>query len=126
MNWYLAKLVYRIICGDGNHAAQFDEQIRLIHAEDYLHAFHKARLIGDSEGDNCLDNDTSIDVKWKFIDVSELLLVSTQTDGAEIYSTVMEEDDADTYIRTIKKKATSILQEGLQNFTALNFLSVGN
>ncbi|CAN5400858.1 hypothetical protein BH11BAC3_BH11BAC3_41020 [soil metagenome] len=126
MNCYLAKLVYRIICGEGSHTAQFDEQIRLIYAEDYLHAFHKARLIGDSEGDNCLDDDPSINVKWKFIDVSELLLVSTETDGAEIYTIVKEEDDADTYIRTIKKKATSILQEGLQNFTVLNFLSVDN
>ena len=30
MNWYLAKIVYRIICGDGNHTAQFDEQLRLV------------------------------------------------------------------------------------------------
>ena len=32
MNWYLAKLVFRIICGEGNHAAQFDEQLRLVNA----------------------------------------------------------------------------------------------
>ena len=33
MNWYLAKIVYRIICGQGNHTAQFDEQLRLIQAK---------------------------------------------------------------------------------------------
>jgi len=27
MNWYLAKLVFRIICGDGDHTPQFDEQL---------------------------------------------------------------------------------------------------
>ena len=32
MNWYLTKMVFRIICGDGSHKAQFDEQLRLIHA----------------------------------------------------------------------------------------------
>ena len=26
MHWFLAKIVYRIICGSGEHTAQFDEQ----------------------------------------------------------------------------------------------------
>ena len=34
MNWYLSKLVFRIVCGDGQHRAQFDEQLRLIAAAD--------------------------------------------------------------------------------------------
>ena len=34
MNWYLTKIVYQIICGEGNHTAQFDEQLRLIAADD--------------------------------------------------------------------------------------------
>ncbi len=29
MKWYLAKLVFRIICGEGNHTPQFDEQFVL-------------------------------------------------------------------------------------------------
>ena len=33
MNWYLAKFVYRIVCGNGNHIPQFDEQLRLITAD---------------------------------------------------------------------------------------------
>ena len=32
MNWYLAKIVYRILCGEGEHTAQFDEQLRLVSA----------------------------------------------------------------------------------------------
>ncbi|RYY10197.1 MAG: DUF4288 domain-containing protein, partial [Chitinophagaceae bacterium] len=27
MNWYLAKLIFRIVCGQGNHTPQFDEQL---------------------------------------------------------------------------------------------------
>lgn len=46
MNWYLAKIVYRIICGEGDHIAQFDEQLRLINAASKVDAFHKAQLIG--------------------------------------------------------------------------------
>jgi len=41
MNWYLAKMVFRIVCGDGNHTAQFDEQLRLISAGSKEEAFHK-------------------------------------------------------------------------------------
>ncbi|MER3499070.1 MAG: hypothetical protein C4308_10775 [Chitinophagaceae bacterium] len=46
MNWYLARLVYRIICGNGNHTAQFDEQLRLVCVETKEKAFHKACEIG--------------------------------------------------------------------------------
>src|ERR1051326_2143892 len=54
MNWYLAKIVYRIVCGDGNHTPQFDEQLRLIQASDELHAFQKARRLGEREQDHFL------------------------------------------------------------------------
>ena len=42
MKWYLAKVVFRIICGDGEHAAQFDEQLRLIAATDIQSALEGA------------------------------------------------------------------------------------
>ena len=42
MNWYLSKIVYQIICDQGLHRPQFDEQLRLIYAEDDLHAFQSA------------------------------------------------------------------------------------
>src|ERR1700712_590630 len=116
MKWYLAKLVFRIICANGDHKPQFDEQLRLVHAEDDLHAFHKARLIGETEN---ADGITKL-VKWKFIDVSELHLLSEFTDGAEIYSKVMEEDEPERYIGHIQKRATQLLQHGLHQFTGLN------
>lgn len=116
MKWYLAKLVFRIICANGDHKPQFDEQLRLIHAEDDLHAFHKARLIGETENADGIDTI----VKWKFIDVSELHLLSELTDGAELYSKVMEEDEPERYIGHIQKRATQLLQNGLHQFTGLN------
>jgi len=125
MNWYLAKLVYRIICGQGNHTPQFDEQVRLIRAEDELHAFHKARLIGDNEAVNRM-NDTTIAVRWKFVDVSELLPLVSMADGAEIYGGVKEEADADMYIRATQKKAIHLLQMALNQFTGLNALTFDN
>ena len=125
MTWYLAKLVYQITCGVGNHTPQFDEQLRLIYAEDYLHAFHKARLIGDMEFGTCCSN-LSIAVQWKFIDVSELLPLANLIDGAEIYAAVREEEDAEMYIRTTQKRAVQLLQQGLHLFTGINYQPIGN
>ncbi len=43
MYWFLAKIVYQIVCGEGNHTAQFDEQLRLVQAADENEAFDKAQ-----------------------------------------------------------------------------------
>ena len=109
MKWYLAKLVYRIICGEGNHKPQFDEQLRLIHAEDELQAFQKARTTGHREEDTFLNNAQKL-VHWKFIDVPELHPLNELTDGAELYSRICEEDDADNYIKITYKRAAHLLE----------------
>lgn len=49
MSWFLSKIVYQIICGEGDHTPQFDEQLRLIEADDEATAFTKARTIGELE-----------------------------------------------------------------------------
>jgi len=113
MNWYLAKINFRIICGAGNHKPQFDEQLRLIFATDSLEAFYKARLIGEKEG----NAECSAQVKWIFLDVSELHLLSELTDGAELYSNVREEEEPDLYIRNTKKRAAKLLEAGLHVLT---------
>lgn len=124
MKWFLAKLVFQIVCGNGNHTPQFDEQLRLIYAEDELHAFHKARLLG--EGD-CLKAvaQNLVALQWKFIDVCELHPLIPGVDGVEIYSVKLEEADANLYIRNIQKAATQLLQQGLHQFTGLNSILSG-
>ena len=46
MNWYIAKLVFRIVCGEGQHTPQFDEQLWLIAAHSQQEALQKAKLNG--------------------------------------------------------------------------------
>ena len=48
-----------------------------------MHAFQKARLMGESEEDNFLNNHQK-PVHWKFIDVSELHPLDNLVDGAGI------------------------------------------
>jgi hypothetical protein len=108
MNWYLTKIVFRIICGDGNHTAQFDEQLRLISAEDKKSAFIKARQIGQCEEEIFL-NVKQEPVHWKFINVSEVYKLGELLDGAELFSRIDEKGDADGYIDIINDKASGII-----------------
>ena len=119
MNWYLAKIVYQIICDKGLHNPQFDEQLRLIYAEDNLHAFQKARLIGEKEQDSFL-NKVDKPVYWKFIDVSEIHTLNQFTDGAEMYSRINEEEDADIFIHVTRLKASHLLEECTHQSIRLN------
>jgi hypothetical protein len=116
MKWYLTKLVFQIVCGDGEHTPQFDEQLRLIFAEDELHAFYKARLLGDKEEDDFLNN-IQKPVHWKFIDVSELYAMNEMIDGAEMYSKICEQEDATIYSSLIKLKAKHLCENS--TFTSL-------
>jgi hypothetical protein len=119
MKWYLAKLVYQIVCGDGDHTPQFDEQLRVVLADDELHAFQKARSIGEKEQDDFL-NSYNKPVHWKFIDVPELYPMNALMDGAEMYSRIREEESADIYIRVTQMKAAHLLENSAHQCIRLN------
>ncbi|MBO9570698.1 MAG: DUF4288 domain-containing protein [Chitinophagaceae bacterium] len=107
MNWYMAKIVFRIICGEGQHTPQFDEQLRLIGAQNEAEAFEKAKAIGENDQETFLNQKNQV-VHWKFINVPELYKLSL-TDGAEMYSRVQETEHAGNFIDAINKKADHIL-----------------
>ena len=104
MSWYLAKLVFRIICGDGQHTAQFDEQLRLLYAGSKDEAYEKARNLGNRETDVFFNQHRQL-VQWQFIDTSELYLLHELIDGAELYSRIEEKDNAEEYIHVVNQKA---------------------
>lgn len=107
MNWYLAKIVFRIVCGAGDHTPQFDEQLRLIEAADEAAALSKASQMG-RDGQDCFVNNKEQMVHWKFVNVPELYRMSALIDGAEVYSTITESDDADRYIENINHRAAQL------------------
>lgn len=107
MNWYLAKMVFRIVCGDGIHTAQFDEQLRLISAGSKEEAFDKAQLLGAKEEEVFFNNSQQL-VHWQFINVSELYQLHELIDGAEMYSRIEERENAESYIHILRKKAEQI------------------
>lgn len=107
MNWFLAKIVYRIVCGEGDHTAQFDEQLRLIVASNDAEAFKKAFAIGKREED-CFYNQSEKLVQWKFINVSELYRLAELIDGAELYSRIEEKENGDLYADIVHKRAAHL------------------
>ncbi|HXB39353.1 MAG TPA: DUF4288 domain-containing protein [Bacteroidia bacterium] len=113
MNKYIAKTVFQIISGKGEHRPQFDEQLRVIEAKDEKEALRKAREKGRNEEDSFPNNENET-VKWKFIEVTDLMRIENMSDGAEIYSRIEEADDAAQYITVAKQKARTI--ETLSNF----------
>lgn len=110
MKWYVTKIVFRIICGDGNHAAQFDEQLRLIEAEDEQAAFGKATAIGRNEEESFYNTKRQL-VRWVFINVPDVYSLGQLKDGAELYSRINEVDDALAYAEGINRKAESFRQD---------------
>jgi len=108
MNWYLAKIVFRIICGDGDHTPQFDEQLRLISASSKEEAFNKAQRTGEKQKETFYNRRQQL-VQWQFITVSELYCLKDLMDGAELYSRIEEKDDAESYIHVLHAKAEHIL-----------------
>jgi hypothetical protein len=111
MHWYLSKIIFRIICGDGQHTPQFDEQLRLIAARDEEEAFKKAFDLGEKEQDRFFNEDRKL-VQWKFINVAELYRLSGLLDGAEMYSRIQETDDPEGYIDLANRRADHIRVSG--------------
>ena len=107
MHWYLSKIIFRIICGEGQHTPQFDEQLRLITADNEQEAFEKAMIIGEKEQDGFYNHEQKL-VQWKFVNVAELYKLSGLLDGAEVYSRIQETDDPDRYIEFTNRKADHI------------------
>ncbi len=104
MKWYLAKLIYQVVSGSGNHAPQFDEQLRLIKADDYDWACEKASILGRLyECD--FTNLKKESVKWKFVSLVDVMPMGSLQDGEEIYSTIEEPKDVSDYLNKIKSKS---------------------
>lgn len=85
-SWYLVKIVFRIICGNGNHKPQFEEQLRLITAASAGEATEKARQLISAERVQFEK------VAWKFIAITDVYLFTNLLDGAELFSQITETD----------------------------------
>ncbi|PWV45597.1 DUF4288 domain-containing protein [Chitinophaga sp. S165] len=107
MQWFVAKIVYQIITGKGEHNPQFDEQLRLISANNRDEAWKRASEIGIQE-QYAFKNQRQELVEWRFINVPEVNLLSSLGDGMELYSRIEEPGDAKAYISWLQVKAAHL------------------
>jgi hypothetical protein len=112
MQWFVAKIVYQIISGNGDHTPQFDEQLRLISAETRQDAWKRACEIGAQE-QYAFKNQRQELVEWRFINVPEVNMLSSLDDGMELYSRIEEPGDANAYISWLQVKAAHVKGPGL-------------
>jgi len=107
MNWYIAKIIFRISSGEGRRKSQFDEHLRLIEAANFEEAFLKARVLGLQE-EASFFNDHQDLVKWEFVNVAELFPMKELKDGLELYSQIHETEDAAPYVNYVHQKAAAM------------------
>jgi Domain of unknown function (DUF4288) len=112
MNWYLTKIVFRILYATDKQKAQFDEQLRIIMAPDPQTALDKTRRFAEDETNFISSSDMA--VKWQFVNVTEIYRINNYIDGAEIFSQLSEEENGDLYEEKINRKAANTLQN-IQN-----------
>lgn len=105
----MAKIVYRIITGTGNHAAQFEEQLRLIQATHISKALQKATELG-AKGEDFFYNQQLQLVQWQFMHVTELKPLQDLNDGIELYTRIEEQDNADAYMLTLQRRHSQLTE----------------
>ena len=105
MNWYLVKLVFQIV--NGNNRAQFDEQLRLVKADEITWASEKASVLGWLEQTTFKGKHGM--VEWRFIGVAEIHQVGAWTDGMQLWSTTSEADNENEYINLEKTNSAKAL-----------------
>jgi len=107
MNWFVTQLIFRIKSGEGNHTAQFDEQLRLISANTEEEAYRKALQIGKAEEDSFI-NTYNEKVEWQFIGIAEMNKIQELSNGTELCSKIVEAENADHYAVLIEQKNSVI------------------
>ncbi|KYP16557.1 DUF4288 domain-containing protein [Flavihumibacter sp. CACIAM 22H1] len=107
MSYYLATICYEIICGEGKHTPQFEEQVRLLDAGTREQAMQAAQEIGNQELLSWQYNQAT-KVEWKFLGIKELSCLPDLFHGAELYQQHHEIEHADGYRNYIKDKTIQL------------------
>jgi hypothetical protein len=104
MKMFLVKLIFNVRIGSTSDV--FDEQTRIIKANDELDAFIKAKALGRAE-EEVFVNDKNEEVRWKFIDVLRIFDLSENSDGEQIYSISLKEEP-EQYISFVHRSSQQL------------------
>ncbi|MCU0419715.1 MAG: DUF4288 domain-containing protein [Cyclobacteriaceae bacterium] len=114
MNWYIARFVYQIVLPNAAGAPQFDEQVRLVRADEAAWAWEKAHVLGRL-GECTLENENNQSVQWKFVGVTNMYPLHDLADGAELFSDTWHPANGEEFLHTAQlqvQKAKGLLLDG--------------
>lgn len=104
---YLVKLVFNIVASNPIKRNQFEEQLRLVEAENMEEAFLKARALGIGQ-EETIERKGMPAIRWEFVDVADLIAVPELSNGAEIYSQIHETEESREYIHNVHQRGMAI------------------
>ncbi len=102
MAWYISKIVFRIVI-DEKPTSQFDEQIRLVEAENMEEAFAKAQQIGLREQETFLSVNQQ-ECKWTYLGTTHLNPLNALQDGVQFFSLTNDAEEADSYANFVMER----------------------
>ena len=101
MKWFAVNCIYQIIFGDGLHSPQFNEQVRLIEAENIRDAITKAKQFASGYNPS-FRNSEGKNVVWNFVDVGGIIEIKQPKDGVEVSSKILEPESIEAYLKNLK------------------------
>jgi len=103
MKWFAVNCIYQIVCGEGKHSPQFNEQTRLIHAANLVHALEKVKTQA-GEYNTSFKNCEGERVIWKFIGIGSISEIDKPGDGTEVASKILEPKSVEMYLEELKHR----------------------
>ncbi len=116
LTWYIVKLVFQIKTEGCEHRPQFDEQYRLVRADDQDWAIEKAGILGRIES-STFQNSNHQNVTWKFLKVTEVFSIGKIEDGMELLAQTKEPEDVNRYLQLINRKAAFLQKKSTDSMT---------
>jgi hypothetical protein len=102
--YFIAKIIWQIKIPTTKMAAEFDEQLTIVKAENAENAFQKATRFGQAQEESFINNKGQ-QVSWVFINVLHIKEITSFEDGMEICSQTINAPNAVEFIKEIHLKA---------------------
>ncbi|MGM9479252.1 DUF4288 domain-containing protein [Pedobacter sp. GSP4] len=112
MKWFAVNCIYQVICGEGKHTPQFNEQTRLIQATGRAAALEKVRL-NAANFNPPFNNCKGEKVVWKFIGVGGISEMEEPADGVEVSSKIIEPESVSQYLEKLEHRNKSLTNQKL-------------
>lgn len=108
MQRFLYKFVYQIVIEGNSGTTQFDEQFRIIFAENASMALAKSQLVSEKEEARFWNADNQ-EVCWNLVSVLLIASLDQLEDGEMVFSQNQEFEQPSGYVQFIKEQSEAQL-----------------